>query len=66
MTGRECTWACVNVIEINSSVEQAKLMGYPTHAHFILEIRMAKEPANVQKVISSRRKKKRERLEYAN
>jgi len=33
-------------------VKKANLMGYPTHAHFVLEENMAKEPANVYKLLN--------------
>ncbi len=35
----------------------AKLLGYPTHAHFVLEDRMAKDPKTVAAFISRLRKK---------
>ena len=35
----------------------ARLLGYPTHAHFILEDRMAKDPKTVARFISRLRKK---------
>ncbi len=37
--------------------EAAKLLGYPTHAHYILEDRMAKKPAAVQKFIDKLEKR---------
>ncbi|XP_005108948.1 thimet oligopeptidase isoform X2 [Aplysia californica] len=33
--------------------EKAKLLGYPTHAHYILEMRMAKKPEIVAEFLSS-------------
>ncbi len=36
----------------NLRVERAKLLGYETHSHFILEENMAKEPANVYGLLS--------------
>lgn len=32
-------------------IERAKLLGYETHAHYVLEENMAKEPANVYKLL---------------
>ncbi|MFZ5518068.1 MAG: M3 family metallopeptidase [Candidatus Zhuqueibacterota bacterium] len=33
-------------------VKKANLLGYPTHAHFVLEENMAKEPANVYNLLN--------------
>lgn len=41
-----------NVVEmVNLRAEKAKLLGYASHAAFILEERMAKTPANVQELL---------------
>lgn len=37
--------------------EAAKLLGYPTHAHYVLEERMAKDPARVRRFIDDLKKK---------
>jgi peptidyl-dipeptidase Dcp len=36
---------------INLRVEQAGLLGYPTHAHYVLEENMAKEPGRVYELL---------------
>ena len=42
-----------NVLDIvNLRHERANLLGYKTHAHFVLEERMAKTPENVTRGIS--------------
>lgn len=42
-----------NVSEIAKlRVERANLLGYPTHAHFVLDINMAKEPKNVYDLLN--------------
>ncbi len=36
---------------VNLRLEKANLLGYPTHAHFVLEERMAKNPENVHELL---------------
>ena len=37
---------------VNLRIKKAKLLGYPTHAHFILEENMAREPDNVYELLN--------------
>jgi len=37
---------------VNLRIRKAKLLGYETHAHFVLEERMAKTPENVYKLLN--------------
>ena len=47
-----------NVLEIaNLRHERANLLGYPTHAHFVLEERMAETPENVREFLQELLKK---------
>lgn len=33
-------------------IQKAKLLGYPTHAHYVLEEQMSKDPANVSRLLN--------------
>lgn len=37
---------------VSLRLQRAKLLGYPTHAHYVLEEQMAKKPENVNKLLS--------------
>ena len=37
---------------VDLRIERAKLLGFPTHAHFVLDENMAKEPSNVRALLN--------------